>query len=315
MSANLNLTLKTKLRERRALIVPGAANALSARIIEDLGFEAVYVTGAGVSNTFLALPDLGFIGIADIVQHTAAIRQAIELPLIVDADTGFGSALNVHHTVMALERAGANGIQLEDQVMPKKCGHFAGKEVVSRPEAVERVRAAVDARQDPNFQIIARTDTRADLGLDEALTRAELFVKAGADVIFVEAPESRQEIEAVMASVDAPQVLNLVIGGKTPTVSLKDAQAMRCGMVLYANLALQSAVAGMQSALGRLMADGHVDENTPGIASFEDRQRLVRKQQYDELDRRYAIASGEGLTEGGRWGLEIVDRTVGEAFP
>ncbi len=291
MTENLNKTLKAKLQERRALIVPGAANALSARIVEDLGFEAVYITGAGVSNTFLALPDLGFIGVADIVQHTAAIRQAVELPLIVDADTGFGSALNVHHTVRALEQAGANGIQLEDQVMPKKCGHFAGKEIVSRAEAVERVRAAVEARRDPDFQVIARTDSRAVLGLDEALERAGLFRQAGADVIFVEAPESRQEIETVLGRIDAPQVLNLVIGGKTPTISLADAKSLRCGMILYANVALQSAIAGMQAALGLLKANGHVDETTPGIASFEDRQRLVRKPEFDALDRHHAVPS------------------------
>lgn len=289
MTTTLNRRLKTKLQERRALLVPGAANALSARVIEDLGFEAVYITGAGVSNTFFGLPDLGFIGVADLVQHTAAIRQAVAVPLIVDADTGFGSALNVNYTVRALERAGANGIQLEDQVMPKKCGHFSGKEVVSRAEAVDRIKAAVEAREDPDFQIIARTDSRAVLGLDEALERAELFVRAGADVVFVEAPESRQEIETVMARLDVPQVLNLVIGGKTPVIGVEDARAMRCGMVLYANVALQSAVAGMQAALGRLKADGHVDEATPGIASFEDRQRLVRKPLYDDLDRRHAL--------------------------
>ena len=137
--AALNLRLAKLLGERRAVLVPGAANALSARIVEDLGFEALYVTGAGISNTTLALPDLGFLGLSDIFQHTAAIRQATSLPLIVDADTGFGNALNVHHTVRALEAAGANAVQLEDQVMPKKCGHFASKAVVSRTEAVERV--------------------------------------------------------------------------------------------------------------------------------------------------------------------------------
>jgi 2-methylisocitrate lyase-like PEP mutase family enzyme len=289
MTTNLNLELKTKLRERRALLVPGAANALSARLIEDLGFEAVYVTGAGVSNTFFGLPDLGFIGATDIVQHTAAIRQAVDLPIVVDADTGFGSALNVHHTVRALERAGANGIQIEDQVMPKKCGHFSGKEVVGKQEAAQRIRAAAEARRDSDFQIIARTDARAVVGLDEAFERAELFIEAGADVIFVEAPENREEIGRIMARFEAPQVLNLVVGGKTPTISLKDAKAMRCGMVLYANVALQAAVAGMRAALERLKADGQVDETTPGIASFEERQSLVRKPFFDKLDARYAV--------------------------
>ncbi len=290
MTDDLCLSLKTKLAERRAILVPGAANALTARVIEDLGFEAIYIAGAGVSNTTLALPDLGFVGLTDIVQHTIAIRQATRLPLIVDADTGFGNALNVHYTVGALERAGANAIQLEDQVMPKKCGHFASKQVVSRGEAVERVRAAVEARRNPHFQIVARTDARAVLGLDEALERAELFRQAGADVIFVEAPESREEIEKVIGAIDLPHIVNLVVGGKTPTISQADAARLGVGMVLYANVALQAAVAGMQAALAQLRDDGQVDETTPGIASFEDRQRLVRKTEYDVLDRRHSAA-------------------------
>jgi len=279
------------LAERRALIVPGAANALAARVIEEIGYEAVYVTGAGVSNTTLALPDLGFIGLSDIVQHTIAIRQATTLPLIVDADTGFGNALNVHYTTRALEQAGANAIQLEDQIMPKKCGHFASKSIVSRSEAVERIRAAVEARQNPDFQIVARTDARAGLGLDEAIERANLFRNAGADVIFIEAPESRSEIEAVLANVDAPQIINIVIGGKTPGITQSEAAEMGCAALLYANVALQSAIAGMQTALTHLRDQGLVDENTPAIASFADRQRLVRKPEFDELEQRYK--SGE----------------------
>jgi 2-methylisocitrate lyase-like PEP mutase family enzyme len=288
MSETRSSILKRKLQERRALIVPGTANALGARVIEDLGFEVAYITGAGVSNTALALPDIGFIGLNDIVQHTMAVRQAIDLPLVVDIDTGFGNPVNVYHTIQSVEVAGANGVQLEDQEMPKKCGHFAGKAVASRTEAVERVRAAVEARRDPDFQIIARTDARAVLGLDEALERARLFAEAGADVVFVEAPESRAEVETVMASLDMPQVLNLVIGGKTPSIPHEEAKALRIGMVLYANVALQSAVAGMMAALGRLKADGYIDETTPGVASFADRQRLVRKPFYDALDARHA---------------------------
>ncbi len=289
MSDSLNLTLKKKLQERRGLLIPGASNALAARVIEDLGFEAAYITGAGVTNTFYGMPDLSFIGLAEIVQHTTAVRQAIELPLIVDVDTGFGSALNAYHTIQAVERAGANGVQIEDQIMPKKCGHFSGKEVVSRAEAVERVRAAVEAKRDPDFQIIARTDSRAVLGLDEALERVRLFAEAGADVVFVEAPETVDEIKKVMASIDMPHVLNLVIGGKTPVISVDEARELRCAMVLYANVALQSAVAGMTEVLGKLKADGRVDETTPGIASFENRQRLVRKSYYDDLDSRYTV--------------------------
>lgn len=288
---SLNQVLKTKLRERRAMLVPGAANALSARVIEDLRFEAVYITGAGVTNTFFGLPDLGFMGVTDIVQHTMAIRQAVSLPIIVDADTGFGNALNVHHTVRALEQAGANGIQLEDQIMPKKCGHFSGKDVVALPEAVERIHAAVEARKDGDFQVIARTDARATLGLDAALERATRFIEAGADVVFVEAPETEEEVRQVLAAFDVPQVLNLVLGGRTPIIGVEEAKALGCGMVLYANIALHAAVAGMQASLTSLKERGRMDESAPGVASFADRQRLVRKSYFDELERRYAVES------------------------
>ena len=149
-----------------------AANALAARVIADLDFEAVYLSGAGLTNTYLGLPDLGFVGLPEIVQHTSTIRDAVELPIIVDADTGFGNALNVRHTVRALERAGASAIQLEDQVSPKRCGHFSGKDVVPLGEARSRIRAAVDARQDPNLLILARTDARSTLGFEAAIERA-----------------------------------------------------------------------------------------------------------------------------------------------
>ena len=293
MDRDLTLELKTKIAERRALLVPGASNALTARLIEEMGFEAVYITGAGVTNTFFGMPDLGFIGLSDLVAHTTAVREAVNLPLIVDIDTGFGNALNVHHTVRAIERAGANGIQIEDQVMPKRCGHFNGKDVVSASEAAIRIRAAVEARRDANFQIIARTDARATHGLDDAMERAQRFVDEGADIIFIEAPESLQEVETVLARFDRPQVLNLVIGGKTPIVPLADAERLRVGMVLYANIALQSAVAGMRQALGRLKEDGRCDEDTPGVASFRERQALVRKPHFDALDARYTLAGDD----------------------
>src|SRR5258706_1345475 len=161
---------------RRALIVPGAATALSARVIADLQFEAVYVTAAGVTNMYLGLPDMGFLSLTQLAEHTAAIRDAATLPIIVDADTGFGNALNVHHTVRVLQRAGANAIQIEDQVSPKRCGHFAGKNVVPVGEMVEKIRAAVDARTREDLLIIARTDARAVDGFQAALDRASAYI-------------------------------------------------------------------------------------------------------------------------------------------
>ncbi|MBE9558030.1 MAG: isocitrate lyase/phosphoenolpyruvate mutase family protein, partial [Proteobacteria bacterium] len=210
--------LRAIANRRGATLLPGVANALAARVVEDLGFEALYVTGAGVTNTFLGVPDLGFIGIPELVEHVSAIRDVTELPIIVDADTGFGNALNVRHAVRRLERAGANAIQIEDQVMPKKCGHFTGKEVIPTADMLAKVRAAVDSRQDKDFMIIARTDARAVEGFDAAIDRAGAFIEAGADITFVEAPESLDEVRRIPELLGAPQLVNMVVGGKTPII-------------------------------------------------------------------------------------------------
>lgn len=281
--------LLRKLQERRGMVVAGAANALAARVIEQQGFEAVYLSGAGITNTFYGMPDLGFVGLADLVQHTAATRDAVQLPIIVDADTGFGNALNVGHTVRSLERAGANAIQLEDQQSPKKCGHFSGKAVISATEAASKIRAAVDARVNRDFLIIARTDARAVEGLNAALDRAALYVENGADITFVEAPESVDELRRIPQALAAPQIVNVVIGGKTPTLDAADYAAMGFALVLYANAALQGALLGMTAALQHLRQTGRLDEDSGLVASFKDRQQIVQKDLFDELDRRYGV--------------------------
>ncbi|MDM0065157.1 isocitrate lyase/phosphoenolpyruvate mutase family protein [Variovorax sp. J31P207] len=280
--------LRRKVEARRGLMVPGAANALAARVIEQLGFEAVYLSGAGLTNTFYGLPDLGFVGLADIAQHTAAIRDAVALPIIVDADTGFGNALNVRHSVRTLERAGANAIQLEDQASPKKCGHFEGKALVPTQEMAGKVRAAVDARLHPDFLVIARTDAATVEGIDAAIARAVAYAEAGADLTFVEAPESLDALRRIPREIACPQLVNVVIGGKTPTLAASDFSAMGFGMVLYANAALQGAVHGMQQALQALQRDGRLDESSGLVATFAERQALVRKNAFDALERRYA---------------------------
>ena len=280
--------LRRKVEARRGLMVPGAANALAARVIEQLGFEAVYLSGAGLTNTFYGLPDLGFVGLADIAQHTAAIRDAVALPIIVDADTGFGNALNVRHSVRTLERAGANAIQLEDQASPKKCGHFEGKALVSLQEMAGKVRAAVDARLHPDFLVIARTDAASVEGIDAAIARAVAYAQAGADLTFVEAPESLEALRRIPREIACPQLVNVVIGGKTPTLPASEFAAMGFGLVLYANAALQGAVHGMQQALQALQQEGRLDESSGLVATFAERQALVRKSAFDDLERRYA---------------------------
>jgi 2-methylisocitrate lyase-like PEP mutase family enzyme len=280
-------TLRALVEARRGVIVPGAFNALSARVIADLGYEAIYVTGAGVTNMSMGLPDQAFMGLAEIADHTARIRDAVDLPLIVDADTGFGNALNVRHAVRTLERAGADCIQLEDQVAPKRCGHFSGKEVIATEEAVAKIKAAADARRDPDLLIMARTDACATHGFEAALERAQRMSEAGADVLFVEAVTTPEQVRSLPQRLAKPQLMNMVIGGKTPIFSAEELGRLGFGIVLYANAALQGAVAGMQRALTVLRDTKRLDEDPSLVASFAERQRLVGKPEWDALEKRY----------------------------
>lgn len=279
--------LKQRVAAKRGLLVPGAFNALSARLVADLGFEAIYITGAGVTNMWFGMPDQGFMGLSEIAEHTARIRDAVEVPLLVDADTGFGNALNVYHTVRTLERAGADCIQLEDQVAPKRCGHFAGKDVISTEEAVSKIKAAVDARRDPDFLIVARTDAAAVQGFEAAVERAQRFAEAGADILFVEAVTTAEEIRALPQRLATPQLMNMVIGGKTPIFNAAELGELGFGIVLYANAALQGAVMGMQKALTVLRDEKEVKESGGLVTPFAERQRLVGKPEWDALEKRY----------------------------
>jgi 2-methylisocitrate lyase-like PEP mutase family enzyme len=272
-SAHPGTLLRQRVNQKNGLLVAGAANALAARVIQQVGFEAVYLSGAGITNTFYGIPDLGFIGLSDLAQHTA--------------DTGFGNALNVRQSVRTLERSGANAIQLEDQLMPKKCGHFAGKAVVPTDEMIGKIKAAVDARQHPDFLIIARTDARSVLGINEALDRAAAYAEHGADITFVEAPESVDEMRRIAGELACPQIVNVVIGGKTPALPQQVLAQMGFGLVLYANAALQGAVRGMTNALAQLKATGELQEDPSLVATFAERQALVQKPFFDALEAKY----------------------------
>jgi 2-methylisocitrate lyase-like PEP mutase family enzyme len=281
--------LREKIEARRAVLVPGVMNALAARVAADLGFEALYITGAGVTNAALGLPDVGLISPTQMTETIGLIRNITDLPLIVDGDTGFGNAINTWHTVRSFERAGANAIQLEDQVFPKRCGHFEGKAVIAAGEMAEKVRAAVEARRSPDFLIVARTDAYATHGLDEAIARAQMFIDAGADVTFVEAPRKITDFRRVVESLAVPQLVNMVIGGQTPSVSLADFRDLGVGLVLYANAALQGAILGMQNALGHLRDHGVLTEQDGLVAPFAERQRLVGMEEFRRMEQRYAV--------------------------
>lgn len=280
--------LRKILTQQRAVLLPGAANALTARVIEDVGFEAIYVTGAGVTNTFLGLPDIGLISLTELANHLSAMRDAVRLPLVVDADTGFGNAINVGRTIQVLERSGASAIQLEDQEFPKRCGHFSGKSVIARDEMVQKIRAAADARVNPDLVIIARTDAIAVNGFEDAIERSQAYVEAGADVTFVEAPRTREQLADIPKRLGVPQLINIVAGGLTPMLELPEFERMGYSLVLYANAALQASVAAMQKVLGHLKANGSLDGVSDQLATFVERQRLVQKPRFDALEKKYS---------------------------
>lgn len=278
-----------------AVVMPGAPNALTARIAEEAGFRVVLFTGAGFANMELGEPDLGLTTLTEVVQQVGRLADAVDIPVVADADTGFGNALNVRRTVRELERAGAAGITLEDQVFPKRCGHFEGKQVIGRDEMVMKIAAALEARRDTDFVIIARTDARAVLGLEEAIARAGAYAKAGADVTFVEAPRTLEELAQIPKSIPVPQMCNMVEGGKTPVLPLGELEAMGYKLICYANAALRGAIKGMQTVLRRLARDGITDAVLDQMVTWEERQRLVRLPDYAQIEARYsAVPAGTG---------------------
>lgn len=280
--------LKNILQRREAVIMPGAPNALIANLIAELGYECAYVTGAGVANMYLGMPDVGLLTMSEMVMHISAIAGSVDLPLLVDGDTGFGNAVNTYRTVRCYEQAGAAGIQLEDQIFPKKCGHFNGKGVISADEMVQKIKAAVDARRDEDFQIIARTDAVAVNGIEDALERAHRYIEVGADVTFVEAPVSMEQIERITSELPVPQIFNYVFGGKTPPVSHADLRRLGFGAGLFANAALQAALLAAKNVLGELKNTGSLEGVRDQLASFELRQKSVNKDFYDGLEKRYS---------------------------
>jgi 2-methylisocitrate lyase-like PEP mutase family enzyme len=258
------------------MVVPGVTNALFARLAVEEGMEAVFTTGAGIANTLFGYPDLGLVTMTEIVETNRQIARAVPVPVIADADTGYGNHLNVTRTVESLEAAGVAAIVLEDQVAPKKCGHFDGKAVVPAGEMVEKLVAARTVRTDPGLVLVARTDAIACEGLDAALRRASLYARAGADVIFVEAPTTREQLAAIPPSVRVPCLVNVVEGGRTPQLPSDDLEAMGYKVALYANTGLRMAAAGVRRSMRVLRSEGTTAALADELMTWEDRQALVR---------------------------------------
>jgi len=267
--------LRELLQGSRILIAPGAYDALSARLVEQAGFDVAYMTGSGVANSQLGEPDLGLTTMSEMAAQAGRMCAAMSLPLIADADTGYGGVLNVRRTVQEYERAGVAALHIEDQVFPKRCGHFAGKAVIPLDEMVGKIQAALEARTDPDLVIIARTDARAVEGFDAAMRRARAYEEAGADMLFVEAPQSIEEMRVITRSFRAPLVANMVEGGATPI--LPDAELGELGyrIVLHAGSLLRSAVVAVQATLRHLQETGSTIGIEDRILSFEERNRVT----------------------------------------
>lgn len=280
-------TLRQRIEHGDILVVPGAADALTARIIEQAGFEAVYATGAGISNSLLGLPDLGLATMTEIVDQVRRMTGAIGIPLIADADTGYGNPVNTYRTVREFERAGIAGIQIEDQISPKRCGHFSGKDVVATEEMIRKIRAACDARQNPATVIIARTDAIGTDGIDEAIQRGRAFAAAGADVVFVEAPRSIEELRRIPREVAAPLLVNMTEGGATPLLSASDLQAMGYRIAIFPNAALRASMFAVRALLAELQQVGTTAQVLDRMMSWQDRQEAVGLPVFQELEERY----------------------------
>jgi methylisocitrate lyase len=271
--------------------VPGAPSALFARLIERCGYDAMYLSGAAFSAGVLALPDVGLFTLTELAQQATYLTRACALPLIVDADTGFGEALNVERTIVELEAAGAAAIQLEDQQFPKRCGHLAGKSLIEPQDMCEKLRAAADAKADPDLVIIARTDARGVISLEDAIERAKRYLDAGADWIFPEALQSKDEFEQFARAIDAPLVANMTEFGKSPLLTLDELGQLGYSAVLYPVTLLRVAMYGAEAALRVIAQEGTQAEILDMMQTREDLYDLLEYQVFQERDQRYATGN------------------------
>ena len=287
MAESLNKVMRRELVAGAGHLMPGAGNALAARIIEAAGHKMMLISGAAVANTFLGVPDLGLTSVTELAAHVAAAREVVGIPILADGDTGFGNAINARRTVQLLERAGANAIMLEDQTYPKRCGHFDGKDVIPKAEMVNKLKAAVDARVDPDLMILARTDARAIEGFEAACDRARAYQEAGADFLFIEAPLTREELLAIPSEVPGIHLCNMVIGGKTPLLPREELAQAGYAVVCYANAALQASMLAMQEVMQHMHQHGSIKGIESRLMMFAERQKVLDADRFKDLEKRY----------------------------
>jgi 2-methylisocitrate lyase-like PEP mutase family enzyme len=279
--------LRRRLSADGLVIAPGAYDALTARLVELAGFDVVYATGAGISNSQLALADVGLLTMSEMLEQVRKMTAAVAIPVICDIDTGYGNAINLYRTVHEFIRSGAAAVQIEDQVIPKKCGHFEGKQLLSFDESVQKIRAAVEARGQHDLVIVARTDAIAVEGLEAALRRARAYHDAGADALFVEAPLTRDQLVEIGKQVPGVKVANIVEGGRTPITPAATLVELGFKVAIYANLVLRSGVKAIQAALAHLRAHGDTSGILDSMITMDERARITRKDFLDSLEKRF----------------------------
>ena len=289
MNANQKrAALAGAIREGRFVVAPGVYDMISARLADRMGFEALYMTGYGVAASLLGLPDAGLATYADLADRVRTIAGGTRTPLICDADTGFGGLLNVRHTVQGYEHAGCAAIQIEDQEIPKKCGHTPGRRVVPIRDMVERVQVAVEARSDPNFLVVARTDARTKLGLEAAIERGQTYSDAGADVIFIEAPESEEEMARVGKAIDKPLLANMVDSGKTPILPAERLKSLGFAIAIYPAAGMLPAAGAMRETFRTLLREGSTANLDVPAISLTEMHALMGFEEVWAFERRWA---------------------------
>ena len=280
--------LRKTLSREKTILVPGAYDAFSAKILKQAGFSIIYMTGSGVTASLTGMPDVGLLTMTEMVNQARNIVNATDLPLICDADTGYGNPINVIRTAKEYERAGVAGIHIEDQMAPKKCGHFEGKQLIPAEEMVKKIEAALYAREDDDFLLIARTDARSVEGLDEALRRARLYVEAGAEMLFVESPQSVDELRRIADELsDVPLLVNMVEGGKTPVLPFEDFEAMGFKIVLYPTCGIRAVAKTLQELAEHLYQHKNTKDFESRLVSFEGRNQITGLAEIKELEKKF----------------------------
>jgi 2-methylisocitrate lyase-like PEP mutase family enzyme len=290
---NLRQTLKKLLNRKQLLVAPGCFDGLSARLVQEAGFEAAYLSGGAIARS-MGIPDIGLVTMSESIERAAQVVSAIQIPVIADADTGYGNAVNLVRSVREFERIGVAAIHIEDQITPKRCGHLDGKEVISRAEMEMKLKAALDTRTDPDFCIIARTDARGVHGLEDAIGRAQAFAKLGVDAIFVEAPQSESELAEIPKRLpDVPLLVNVFKGGKTPMLPMERLQQMGYRIAIYPSETQRAAIHAMRSALTTLKREGTTESIDASLTTFKERDKVVGLDDWQKIEHTYlAVETG-----------------------